>query len=144
MALIFPKDFVSRPTDEIKYIILHHRCGYGDINSIHQSHIKRGFNGVGYHYYIRRDGTEEVGRPVDAVGAHCKGNNRCSVGICLEGDFRKDKITKEQIETLRKRVTSLVDNFPIRKIFNHKDLCKTLCPVIDLKELVKDILEERR
>ncbi len=46
---------------------------------------RRGFNGTGYHYYIRKDGTVHLTRPIERIGAHVKGFNLNSVGICYEG-----------------------------------------------------------
>ena len=48
-------------------------------------HRRRGFNGTGYHYYIRKDGTVHLTRPIDRIGAHARGFNAQSVGICYEG-----------------------------------------------------------
>lgn len=48
-------------------------------------HRHRGFNGTGYHYYIRKDGTVHLTRPVERIGAHVKGFNANSIGICYEG-----------------------------------------------------------
>ena len=39
---------------------------------------------IGYQYYIRKDGTVYPGRHEDEVGAHCKGWNSRSIGICYE------------------------------------------------------------
>ncbi len=48
-------------------------------------HRRRGFNGTGYHYYIRKDGTVHLIRPIDRIGAHARGFNAQSIGICYEG-----------------------------------------------------------
>lgn len=48
-------------------------------------HKARGFRTIGYHWYIRRDGTVHQGRPESETGAHVKGHNRNNIGICLEG-----------------------------------------------------------
>ena len=48
-------------------------------------HRRRGFNGTGYHYYIRKDGTVHLTRPLERIGAHAKGFNAHSIGICYEG-----------------------------------------------------------
>lgn len=118
-------------------IILHHRCGTGDIESIHKTHLAKGWAGCGYHFYIRFDGKVYEGRPVKFIGAHCAGNNSMSIGICLEGDFRKVKPTKEQIESLKELVVYLKKKFPtIKKVLNHNDLYKTACPVVNLKEMI--------
>lgn len=120
-------------------IVLHHRCGNGTIESIHQAHLKRGWAGCGYHYYIRKDGTVYQGRPTEYVGSHCIGNNSCSIGICFEGDFRKEKPTHEQLIACKELEHELRNKFTtIKRVLNHKDLCQTLCPVVDLKKLVAE------
>ena len=53
-----------------------------DLETLHR---RRGFNGTGYHYYIRKDGTVHLTRPVERIGAHAKGFNASSIGICYEG-----------------------------------------------------------
>ena len=69
-------------------IILHHaeasRASVEDVNSWH---IERGWAGIGYHYYVRKDGTIWRGRPEWAVGAHAVGHNDKSIGICCEGAY---------------------------------------------------------
>ena len=90
-------------------------------------HRKRGFDGCGYHYYIRRDGQICTMRPVERMGAHAKGYNRTSIGICYEGGLdtegmAADTRTERQKHSLRVLVRVLVADFPIRKIVGHRDL----------------------
>ena len=54
-------------------------------DDLEMQHRRRGFNGTGYHYYIRKDGTVHLTRPIERIGAHVKGFNSNSVGICYEG-----------------------------------------------------------
>lgn len=58
---------------------------HDNIEIINQWHKERGFTKVGYHFVILRDGTIEAGRRLDEVGAHCKGHNHDSIGVCLIG-----------------------------------------------------------
>ena len=51
-------------------------------DDLETQHRRRGFNGTGYHYYIRKDGTVHLTRPIERIGAHVKGFNLNSVGIC--------------------------------------------------------------
>jgi hypothetical protein len=48
-------------------------------------HRQRGWRMIGYHYVIRLDGTVEEGRDETIPGAHARGYNRTSIGICLIG-----------------------------------------------------------
>lgn len=126
--------------NKVLLVVLHHRAGNGDLESIHTQHLKNGWAGIGYHFYIRKDGTVYEGRPIAYVGSHCKGNNSCSIGVCLEGDFRKEvptpeqlKVTKEVYEMVRKTYRN------IYKMVNHRDLFKTSCPCVDLVKLVSEV-----
>ena len=48
-------------------------------------HLRRGFSGAGYHFYIRKNGDIKTLRPIGQPGAHVKNHNAHSVGICYEG-----------------------------------------------------------
>ena len=138
--LEFKDEMKLRDTNKIYLIILHHRAGHGDVQSIHDLHLKRKYAGIGYHFYIRQDGIVYKGRPVKYIGAHCKDNNSLSIGICLEGDFRVEQPTPEQLDSLSALVRQLKMEYPrIKRVLNHKDFMATACPVIDLKTLVKGI-----
>lgn len=113
---------------DTKYIILHHRAGNGDVESIHSQHIMQGYSGIGYHFYVRKNGEIYSGRPLKMQGAHCLGQNKFSVGVCFEGNFEQEKPTKEQIKSGVDIVNYLLNIYPQAKVVRHKDLCKTLCP----------------
>ena len=51
------------------------------IEQIRQMHVQRGFTDIGYHIYIRKDGTICMGRKFEQIGAHCLGWNDRSIGI---------------------------------------------------------------
>ena len=81
-------------------VIWHHALAdEATVELIREWHLQRGFNDIGYHYLIRRDGELEHGRDVHEEGAHAMGMNHDSVGICFEGDFRKYEPSVEQLET---------------------------------------------
>lgn len=48
-------------------------------------HRERGFDCVGYHWVIKRNGMLERGRPDHVQGAHAKGHNHDSLGVCWVG-----------------------------------------------------------
>src|SRR5690606_29530555 len=88
-------------------IVVHHAAGAKTLTAaqIHQMHLNRTsngvpWNGIGYHYFIRWDGTIERGRPEWAVGAHSVPVNSESIGICMAGDFTKHEPSTAQINSL--------------------------------------------
>ena len=81
-------------------MVLHHRAGDGDAEGIHKLHKDRGYSGIGYHFYVRKDGKIYQGRPIETVGAHTLGANQKSIGICFEGDFEKEMATLAPLEPL--------------------------------------------
>ena len=63
-----------------------------DIDKMHKD---RGWKGIGYNWFIQRDGTLEEGRPRDEQGAHVSGYNHISLGICMSGGVTEDGVTAE-------------------------------------------------
>lgn len=65
-----------------------------DIRDIDVWHRKRGWDGCGYHYVITKTGVIQRGREDNQRGAHVKGFNTDSIGICLIGmrDFNRLQI----------------------------------------------------
>lgn len=112
------------------YIALHHRGGNGDANSIHAQHQNQGWSGIGYHFYIRKDGSIYRGRPINTVGAHISGFNSYSVGICFEGNYHTiDKsMPVAQLKAGQELVSYLKSLYPDTKVVKHKDLGSTACP----------------
>lgn len=111
-----------------KYIILHHRAGCGDVKSIHAGHLKNGWSGIGYHFYVRKDGSVFRGRPIGMVGAHCTGYNDKSIGVCFEGNFENETMSPQQIKSGRALVSHLKDLFPNAEIVRHREFQSTACP----------------
>lgn len=72
-------------------IILHHAaaksCTAADV---HNWHLNRGWAGIGYHFFVGKDGSVTRGRPLWAVGAHAESCNWRSVGVCFEGDYQAE------------------------------------------------------
>ncbi|WP_294602563.1 N-acetylmuramoyl-L-alanine amidase [Bacteroides sp. GD17] len=120
---------------KINYIVVHcsaTREGYAlTPEALEAEHRRRGFRGTGYHYYIRRDGNVLGTRSLELPGAHVKGHNRYSVGICYEGglDSRgnpKDTRTPEQRSALRLLVYQLLKQFPSARVCGHRDFSPDL------------------
>ena len=126
---------------KINFIILHCSCVKPNQQSsaadINRWHKERGWKGIGYHALVRRDGTIEYGRRLDEVGAHCKGHNKYSIGICYEGGLDSagepaDTRTPEQVKVLRELVERMHAYFPHAVIVGHRDLTHDRdCPCFD-------------
>lgn len=99
---------------------------------IDKSHRQRGFVMIGYHYVITRDGTVQIGRPVNTIGAHVEGHNANSIGICMvggladDGKHGEDNFTDDQFEALRELIRTLRKTFPKARICGHRDLSPDL------------------
>ena len=108
-----------------------------DIKVVDDYHKSKGWKGIGYHEYVRRDGTVQHGRPMWEVGAHVIGHNKYSIGICYEGGLDSagvacDTRTSEQVRALRKLVEKYHAYFPQAVIVGHHDLNPTKpCPCFD-------------
>lgn len=117
-----------------------------DAKEIDRWHKDRGFLQIGYHYVIKRDGTREKGRSLDAVGAHVAGYNHKSVGICLAGGRAsvgtepEDNFTAEQWISLDLTLRELRAEYPMARIVGHRDLDENKnCPSFDVQEWLKGL-----
>ena len=117
--------------ESVSYLILHCSATRSDrdytVEQLKRDHLARGFIDVGYHYYIRRDGTLTQHRRLNEVGAHCRPFNRCSIGICYEGGLDangkpKDTRTLKQRAALLALLLDLKQKFPKAVIRGHKDM----------------------
>ncbi|MCG7904405.1 MAG: N-acetylmuramoyl-L-alanine amidase [Candidatus Thiodiazotropha weberae] len=122
----------------IQYLVVH--CSDSPNNrdisagDIHCWHKEKGWDGIGYHAVIRRNGEVERGRPVYWPGAHVKGFNSVSLGVCLIG---RNVFTYEQQEALRELITEWKHKYPEAKVVGHRDLdpIKT-CPNVNVEDLL--------
>lgn len=112
-----------------KRIILHHAesksCTADDI---HSWHLANGWAGIGYHFFVRKDGSIYRGRPEGVVGSHAKGSNSDSIGICFEGSYMTETMNQTQINAGRELVAYLKKKYGITTVQKHKDVCSTNCP----------------
>ena len=114
---------------ETKYIVIHHAAGKGSAEAIHAYHRdSRGWAGIAYHYYVRLDGQICRGREENWIGGHTSGYNSISLGVCFEGDFTVETMSKEQLMAGRELVALLRERYPEAEIVPHKALNSTACP----------------
>ncbi len=87
-------------------------------SDIDRWHKERGFRCIGYHYVVALDGAVEPGRPVGEIGAHCKGYNHDSIGICLIG---RDAFTRAQWDALDRLLADLGLRWPEATVHGHRE-----------------------
>ena len=136
----------------VKYIVIHCSATPPSMDigadTIDKWHKQRGWNGIGYHDVIRRNGHLEYGRNVDTMGAHVKGYNHTSVGICLIGGINKDgtpenNFTDEQFKTLARSIGFFKSLYKNAKVVGHRELDKgKACPSFDVQAWLKEEREK--
>lgn len=135
---------------DVRKIIIHESASkFGDAMLIRQWHVgSRHWNDIGYHYVILNgirspdgvyviedDGLVEEGRPLDHVGAHTKGYNADSIGICLIG--HRHFSSNQLFDTLPKLIQQLMGEFGLNvdDVYGHNEFTnQKTCPDIDMRE----------
>lgn len=130
-----------------KWIVVHHQAGNSDFESVNKDHRNNpkvwlgkysslGF-AIGYHYYITKLGQIHQGRADTDEGAHCRGMNLSSIGICLQGNFSVygEFPTEIQKKTLKGLLKELMEKYdiPASHIVPHRHFGKTECYGLNLK-----------
>ena len=128
---------------KINQIIIHCSASsfdkHDDISVIREWHLQRGWIDVGYHYFIKGNGTTQIGRPIKMVGAHCRGYNQNSVGICLHGKTIFNKIQTDELDRLVKNLMAIFD-IKIENVKGHYEYNKTkTCPNINM-DMYRELL----
>tara|TARA_R100000541_G_scaffold18823_1_gene28699 strand:+ start:1625 stop:2023 length:399 start_codon:yes stop_codon:yes gene_type:complete len=109
-----------------------------DVKDIDLWHKQRGFSGVGYHYVIKLDGTIETGRPETKRGAHAKGYNSNSIGVCYIGGLDEnnkplDTRTKEQKISMDSLIGKLKDKYKGVECMGHNEVSSKACPCFNVQ-----------
>lgn len=107
-------------------------------------HRQRGFLEIGYHWVIRRDGTVQKGRDDSKFGAHAKGYNRNTIGVCLIGGVdangkAKRNFTDEQYAALRQVLIGIQDVHGVTRACGHRDLPNVVkdCPSFSVEHWLR-------
>lgn len=135
---------------QINYIIIHCSATKAGrdfhAKDIDKWHRERGFDEIGYNVVVDLDGTVENGRSVSKPGAHCKGHNADSIGVCYIGGLDDkgnpcDTRTEAQKQALLDVVWTYKKIYPNAKVVGHCDMPNVhkACPCFDAKEEYKNI-----
>ena len=117
-------------------------------SEIDRWHKNKGWSEIGYHYVIKKDGVLEEGRSRLRAGAHARGFNYKSLGICLVGGLGSDggiqegvdSYTPAQMTTLRSLLRNLKMSHPKAEVLGHRDLPNVAkaCPCFDVQQWFKE------
>ena len=127
---------------QVDKIIIHcsaTREGDDSINAevINKWHRAKGWKGIGYHFCVLIDGTIETGRMINKCGAHTRGANCSSIGVCYiggveqDGKTPKDTRTNAQSASLVSLLKTLKLIYPDASIHGHRDFAPKACPSYD-------------
>lgn len=103
-------------------------------------HIKgNGWSDIGYHFVIELDGVVKTGRPLHRTGAHTRGENIGSIGVCYVGGIDKDKNPKDtrteaQRMAMDKLINSLKMDYPEASVHGHNEFAAKACPSFDVSK----------
>ena len=130
----------QKPTRPVRRVFIH--CSASD-NPAHDSaviidrwHREKGWAGIGYHYFIRKDGVLELGRDLEKTPAAQENNNTATIAICLHG-LEKDKFTEAQFQTLRALCNQINRAYGFNVTFRgHCEVANKACPVFDYKDVL--------
>ena len=117
-------------------IIVHHGGGWMDFEGVNEYHKQKwGFKSslgfyIGYTYFIDRSGTIHQGRRDNEEGAHTKGFNQRTIGICMMGNGEEKDFTMPQYQALEGLILKKCKEYGIPKddIYGHQNFAATLCP----------------
>ena len=99
-----------------------------------------GWSDIGYHFVITLDGLVHEGRAIETIGAHTKGQNKNSIGVCYIGGANGDDTrTDDQKDALVDLLVYLKTTYPKVKIYGHRDFSDKYCPSFDATKEYENI-----
>lgn len=115
--------------------------------TIRRWHLRRGWRDIGYHYVITLNGRIHAGRPIDEVGAHVRGRNMTTIGICYVGGLDADgkpanTMTDAQRDAIDRLCRALVAvlNCPL-EITGHNEHSRKACPSFKVETEFAELAE---
>ena len=111
-----------------KGVLLHHAAASGSVEEIHAYHKNiNGWAGIGYHFYVRKNGNIFRGRPENWLGGHASGFNDW-IGVCAEGNFEQETMPAAQQQAIVQVVAYLLEKYGSIPVKGHRDVAATACP----------------
>jgi N-acetylmuramoyl-L-alanine amidase len=141
------------PLKKVERIVIHHTQGYDwNAEDVHEMHINQfGWNGIGYNYFIEKDGTIQTGRGLH-IGAHARGYNDESIGICLAGNYDDEDLAPIMEQSLYAICIHFMNMFDLTSddVYGHRE-CQSpkTCPGLNIdmdkiRERLKKLQESKK
>lgn len=134
---------------EIDTIIVHGTATFVGMDitadTVRHWHVEEnGWDDIGYHALIKRDGVVEVGRPDDIVGAHAYGYNKKSLGVAMAGGKGVDckpefNYTAAQMKALEGYCVDKKFKYNIKNIIGHNQVSSKACPCFNVEAWAETI-----
>lgn len=128
----------TKPKRKVSKIYIH--CSASDhkehdnVDYINKLHLKRGWSGIGYHYFINKDGIISHGRDLERIPAAQKGHNYGSIAICVSG---LKEFTRPQLDALKDLCYTINQSYNGGVTFHgHCEVSLKTCPVFDYKKVL--------
>ena len=115
------------------------------IEAIRRAHRGQNWGDIGYHFLIDPSGRVWEGRPLAWQGAHVKNNNEGNIGICVLGNYERQRVTDRQVYALDNFLASTMRQYGIAKnrVYTHRELRSTACPGRSLQARMDSLRNSR-
>jgi len=139
MSSVLSIDLFTKPKRKVRRVFLHCSASdnpkHDDVSVMRQWHLERKppFSDVGYHYYVKKDGTIQKGRSIEKTPAAQAGNNTSTIAICLGG---LDKFTEAQFKSLATLCHLIHGALPDVTFHGHSEVSNKACPVYDYRRVL--------
>jgi N-acetyl-anhydromuramyl-L-alanine amidase AmpD len=112
------------------YIALHHPANKScTAEDIHRWHLANGWAGIGYHFFVTKEGLIYEGRPLNTIGAQIAGHNSRGIGICVEGNYELEQhLPEAQYKAVQELLDYLKTIYPNAELVGHRDIAASACP----------------
>jgi N-acetylmuramoyl-L-alanine amidase len=107
---------------------------------------ERGWSDIGYHFVVLLDGTVDKARPIKRQGAHVRGKNKGSIGVCYIGGCDADMNPKDtrneaQKKSLEELISYLMESYDDATLHGHNEFSSKACPSFNVQEIYKELIE---
>ena len=123
-----------RRLEKVNFIVIHAADTKSSMDTtvkdLHKWHVtENGWSDIGYHWFIKFDGTVHVCRAEAYQGAHCKTVNDKSIAICLEGGYGGvNNFTDIQLQSLMHLIEEKKFSYDNAAVVGHNHFDDKACP----------------